>query len=79
MEAPPNKYPSIVMIVNKDQQICSGVIIDPDWVLTAARCLTSDVATNYLVLAGVHNQKKKEEDGHQNINGHDIFKHDKYE
>ena len=66
------------MITNNGQHICTGTIIDPNWAITAAHCLTSSVAKNYLVVAGQLDQNN--EDGNEQIApGHAIFKHEKYE
>ncbi|KAK8773906.1 hypothetical protein V5799_011561 [Amblyomma americanum] len=58
-EAAPNSWPWQVSISSAEYEVmghfCGGSIIAPQWVLTAAHCLTNRKAKDVLVTFGAHN------------------------
>ncbi|XP_018431933.1 PREDICTED: ovochymase-1 [Nanorana parkeri] len=55
-EACPNCWPWHVVLMIKGSFECSGAILSPDWVLTAAHCLLSSDTSLYVIIAGIHDR-----------------------
>ncbi|XP_069807122.1 ovochymase-1 [Dendropsophus ebraccatus] len=76
-EACPNCWPWQVAIMYRETFQCGGVILLPQWVLTAAHCLPSTDPSRYHVVAGIHDQLLKES-SRQERAAHIIVPHKMY-
>ncbi len=57
MEAKPGAWPWQVALLNPNidnAQFCSGSLIDPEWILTAAHCVNGALPSDIEVAVGVH-------------------------
>jgi V8-like Glu-specific endopeptidase len=77
VEATPNSWPWIVSLQLRDH-FCGGTLIDTRHVLTAAHCLTSAIASQIRVVAGLHDRSNKNTGRVQNIGVTHIFNHEQY-
>ena len=80
--AGPGEWPWQIAIVTKGSnpysgQFCGGSLIDEEWVLTAAHCVTGETPNTIQVLAGIHNLSSPEA-GFQRINVSAIYTHPGY-
>lgn len=57
-EAAAGEFPYIVSLHSSGKHFCGGSLIRPDWVLTAAHCISAPNA-RYEVLIGLHDQKQQ--------------------
>ncbi|CAG7823759.1 unnamed protein product [Allacma fusca] len=72
------KYPSIVLLRSKGQHICSGTILNEEFVLTAAHCFQTFQASDYEMVAAEHNKDRN--DGHeQTVQAIKLFIHADYD
>ncbi|XP_073505502.1 ovochymase-1 [Phyllobates terribilis] len=55
-ESCPNCWPWQVAIMYDGTFLCGGVIISPQWALTAAHCQVSSDVSQYRLIAGIHDQ-----------------------
>ncbi|KAM5173189.1 ovochymase-1 [Mantella aurantiaca] len=55
-EACPNCWPWNVELKFQGNFVCSGTILTPNWVLTAAHCLLSPDPSLYAIIGGIHNR-----------------------
>ncbi|XP_072255047.1 ovochymase-1 [Pyxicephalus adspersus] len=55
-EACPNCWPWNVELMFQGGFVCGGVILSPEWVLTAAHCLLSPDPSLYLIIGGIHDR-----------------------
>ncbi len=53
-DAQPHAYPWMVQIKKNGEHHCGGALITPEWVLTAAHCITFWALEDYTVVAGEH-------------------------
>ncbi|XP_037883879.1 lectizyme-like [Glossina fuscipes] len=74
-----------VVAIKGNNTFCEGSIIDSNWVLTSARCLSSLVDSNFQVIAGVrslvrpfeqHTSQIREITNHNYVNIHEGYTHD---
>ncbi|KAM8871559.1 coagulation factor VII-like [Synchiropus picturatus] len=76
-ECPKGECPWQVLLVYKGKGFCGGIIIHPNWILTAAHCL-EDADINFLtVVAGEHNTVE-DEGTEQTLQVAQIVTHDGY-
>ncbi|XP_075711718.1 ovochymase-1 [Rhinoderma darwinii] len=76
-ESCPNCWPWQVAIMYQETFQCGGVILSPEWVLTAAHCLTSPDPSRYGLLAGIHDRLLNESTGQVRV-VHTIVAHELY-
>ncbi|XP_075062159.1 ovochymase-1 [Mixophyes fleayi] len=76
-EACPNCWPWQVGLMFQHKFECGGVIVSPEWVLTAAHCLPSKDVSLYAIFAGIHDQHRdepsKQERSIRTIAAHGMF------
>ena len=80
--AGPGEWPWQVALINAGgdpylDQYCGGSLIETDWVVTAAHCVTGSDPGDVQVLAGIHNLDNPEA-GYQRLDVAEIFVHPQY-
>ncbi|CAJ0964255.1 unnamed protein product [Ranitomeya imitator] len=55
-ESCPNCWPWQVAIMYEDTFLCGGVVVTPQWALTAAHCKVSSDVSQYRLIAGIHDR-----------------------
>jgi secreted trypsin-like serine protease len=76
-EATPNSWPWTVSLQVRGH-FCGGTLIDPRHVVTAAHCLTSAIASQIRVIAGLHERLNINTGRTQNLGVSRIFMHEQY-
>ncbi|XP_029176717.1 mite allergen Der f 3-like [Nylanderia fulva] len=75
-EAPANEYPFIASLqAYGSQHYCAGIILDENWIMTAAHCIDANYPTTCKV--GKHNIQKSE-DTEQAVEIEKTFMHEQY-
>ncbi|XP_073400354.1 ovochymase-1 isoform X6 [Dendrobates tinctorius] len=59
-ESCPNCWPWQVAMMYEDTFLCGGVIVSPQWALTAAHCKVSSDVSQYRLIAGIHDRSMNE-------------------
>ena len=72
-EAYRGEFPHQVSLQHYTKHVCGGTIIDEQWILTAAHCVTDGLT----VVAGKHNIRAKEKT-EQRIEVDDYYVHDSF-
>ncbi|KAM9391444.1 transmembrane protease serine 9-like [Pholidichthys leucotaenia] len=72
-EVKPHSLPFMALLMGKDNTFCGGILISPEWILTAAHCLKIEE-----VLLGVHSIKQDEKESRQVRSVKNSFLHDWY-
>ncbi|XP_076021924.1 coagulation factor VIIi isoform X2 [Genypterus blacodes] len=54
-QCPPGNCPWQVLVQYNGRDLCGGVLVDPDWVITAAHCIHGNDPLKLTVVAGEHN------------------------
>ncbi|XP_044133425.1 ovochymase-1 [Bufo gargarizans] len=78
-ESCPNCWPWQVMIKYQERFQCGGVILSPQWILTAAHCLPSFDPSRYHLVAGIHdrllNESSRQDRMVHTIAAHEMYSH----
>ncbi|KAL9986065.1 hypothetical protein ACROYT_G000134 [Oculina patagonica] len=79
-EAPVNSWPWQVMITdNSGNQFCGGSLVDPYWIVTAARCLAGETPSSVKIILGSHYRTNGSVGTEQDIGVAKIIVHENYQ
>ncbi|XP_035265912.1 coagulation factor VII-like [Anguilla anguilla] len=77
-QCPRGHCPWQVLLEHKGKSLCGGVIVRPDWVITAAHCVHNRDITDFKVVAGEHDLSVPE-DSEQRISVAQAIAHERYD
>ncbi|KAJ7394105.1 Serine protease 56 [Desmophyllum pertusum] len=77
VNAVPGSWPWQVGLHRRGRFFCGGSLIAPDWVVTAAHCISSFTGSDYTIRLGDHNRNLNE-GTEQSIPGKRVIRHPKY-
>ncbi|KAG5851593.1 hypothetical protein ANANG_G00053300 [Anguilla anguilla] len=77
-QCPRGHCPWQVLLEHKGKSLCGGVIVRPDWVITAAHCVHNRDITDFKVVAGEHDLSVPE-DSEQRLSVAQAIAHERYD
>lgn len=71
-------YPGAVSIYVRNKPTCSGVMIEPTWILTSAYCLRGNTAPTLKIVAGKDDLTVRQDPDEQIAEVVEIYEHPEY-
>jgi secreted trypsin-like serine protease len=77
VQAKPGDWPWSCSMLSSGRHICGGSLINDRWIVTAAHCVSSTIASTYQWECGLHDRNNKET-WHRRFSSSRVFKHPNY-